>query len=88
AIAGRDKDVRQFLQEYYVAYRGELAHMIQRGIERGEFRAVDAQSTAITLTALFEGLALLYFVDPQRVQWAEQIEMSVQLVLDGLQQPV
>jgi AcrR family transcriptional regulator len=87
AIAGRDKEVRRFLQEYYVAYRGELAHLIQRGIERGEFRAVDAQSTAITLTALLEGLALLYFVDPQGVQWAEQIEISVQLVLDGLQQP-
>lgn len=86
AIAGRDKEVRRFLQEYFIAYRGELARLIQRGIERSEFRVVDVQSTALTLTALLEGLALLYFVDPQGVQWTEQIEMSVQLVLDGLQQ--
>ena len=85
AIAGREKDVHQFLQEYFKAYRTELVRLIQRGIERGEFRAVDAEATAITLAALFEGLALLYFVDPQALQWAEQTEMSVRLLLEGIQ---
>src|SRR2546421_7907110 len=87
AIAGREKDVHQFLQEYFKAYRTELVRLIQRGIERGEFRAVDAEATAITLAALFEGLALLYFVDPQALQWAEQTEMSVRLLLEGIQLP-
>ncbi len=87
AIAGRDKEVRQFLQEYYIAYRGELARLIQRGVERGEFRAVNVESTALTITALLEGLSLLYFVDPQGIEWAAQIEMSMRLLLDGLQPP-
>lgn len=87
AIAGRDKEVRQYLQEYYIAYRGELARLIQRGVERGEFRAVNVEATAITMTALLEGLALLYFVDPRGVEWTPQIEMSMHLLLDGLQQP-
>ncbi len=87
AIAGREKDVHQFLQEYFKAYRTELVRLIQRGIERGEFRTVDAETTAITLAALFEGLALLYFVDPQSLQWAEQTEMSVRLLLEGIQLP-
>lgn len=87
AIAGREKDVHQFLQEYFKAYRAELVRLIQRGIERGEFRAVDAEATAITLAALFEGLALLYFVDPQALQWAAQTEMSVRLLLEGIQLP-
>lgn len=86
AIAGRDKEVRQFLQDYFKTYRSELARLIQRGIERGEFRALDAEAIAITLTALYEGLALLYFVDPQACQWTEQVETSVRLVLAGLQQ--
>lgn len=86
AIAGREKEVHQFLKEYYQDYRTLLARLIQRGIERGEFRAVDAEATAITLAALYEGLALLFFVDPQALQWAEQAETSVRLLLEGLAQ--
>jgi len=85
ALAGREKVVRQFLQDYFKAYRSELARLIQRGVERGEFRIVDAEAAAITLAALFEGLALLYFVDPQALQWAEQAEASVRLLLEGIQ---
>jgi hypothetical protein len=86
ALAGCDKEVRHFLQDYFQAYRSELARLIQRGVERGEFQAVDVQATAITLAALYEGLALLYFVDAQAFQWAEQAEAAVQLLLAGLQQ--
>jgi AcrR family transcriptional regulator len=84
AIAGRDKVVRQFLKEYFTDYRRLLARLIQRGIERGEFRAVDAEATAITLTALYEGTALLYFVDPQGLSWPEQLEFSVRSLLEGI----
>jgi len=86
AIAGRDKEVRHFLKEYYTSYRTELARLIQRGIERSEFRPIDPEAAATTLTALFEGLALLFFVDPLAHQWAEQTETSVRLLLDGLAQ--
>jgi hypothetical protein len=37
---------------------------------------------------LFEGQALLFFVDPEATRWAEQAEMSVRLLLSGLQRPV
>ncbi len=87
AIAGRDKQVRQFLKEYFSDYRQLLARLIERGIVQGEFRDIDAEATAITLTALFEGLALLFFVDPEATRWAEQTETSVQLLLCGLQRP-
>jgi len=86
AIAGRDQEVRQFLQEYYHDYRRELARLIQRGIERDEFRTIDAQATATTLAALYEGLALLYFVDPEAHRWTEQVETSVRLLLEGVAQ--
>ena len=62
--------------------------LIERGIERGEFHDIDAEATAITLVALFEGLALLFFVDPETIRWAEQAEASVRLLLSGLQRPV
>jgi AcrR family transcriptional regulator len=85
AIAGRDKEVRQFLREYFKEYRGELAHLIRRGIERGELREVDAEASAITLVAIYEGLCLLYFVDQESFQWAKQAEMSIHFLLEGLQ---
>jgi len=85
AIAGRDKEVRQFLRGYFKEYRSELAHLIQRGIESGELREVDAEAAAITLAAIYEGLALLYFVDQESFQWAKQAEMSVHFLLEGLQ---
>ena len=87
AIAGRDKGVRQFLKEYFKDYRTLLARLIERGIKRGEFRAIDAEAAAITLAALYEGLALLFFVDPEAVRWAEQTETAVRLLLDGLALP-
>lgn len=87
AIAGRDKVVRQFLKEYFTDYRTLLARLIERGIAQGEFRDIDAEATAITLVALFEGLGLLFFVDPEVTRWAEQTETSVRLLLSGLQRP-
>ena len=85
AIAGRDKQVRQFLKEYFTDYRQLLARLIERGIAQGELGDIDAMATAITLTALFEGLALLFFVDPEATRWTDQAETSVQLLLSGLQ---
>src|SRR5260221_3221961 len=87
AIAGRDKAVRQFLKEYFSDYRTLLARLIERGIAQGEFREIDAEATAITLVALFEGLGLLFFVDPEATRWADQAETSVRLLLSGLQRP-
>lgn len=84
ALAGRDKEVRQFLNEYFITYRGDLARLAERGVARGEFRAIDANALAVTLTALFEGMALLYFIDPQGLQWDAQIEASVQTLLAGI----
>lgn len=85
AVAARRKDVREFFREYFKVYRDLLAGLIQRGIERGEFRAVDAQGVAITLSALYEGLLLLWMIDPQAVQWEKASAESLQLLLAGLQ---
>lgn len=86
AIAGRDREVRQFLQDYFKTYCAELARLIQRGIDTGEFRPANAQSIAITFTGMYEGLALLSFVDPQACSWPAQVETSVQLLLEGMRQ--
>jgi AcrR family transcriptional regulator len=84
AIAARQKDVRQFLKEYFQDYRELLAVLIQRGIERGEFRQVDASAVAITLCALYEGLVLLWMVDSQTVRFEQEGKAAVEMVLAGI----
>ncbi len=84
ALAARREDVRQSIKEYFRNYREGLAALVQMGIERGEFREVDPLETAIVLSAIYEGLAVLEATDPTVVTWQTMGEKAVQLVLDGL----
>ena len=84
AVAARQKTVRQFLKRYFTDYREVLATLVQRGIDRGEFRPVQAERVAITIAALYESLALLWMVDPEATQWEQTGESSLLLLLDGL----
>lgn len=85
SIAGRRQDVRQVMSEGFDQYRALLAALIRQGIARGEFRQVDADSVAITHAALFEGLALLWAVYPQGIDWQAQAEASLHQLLIGIQ---
>jgi AcrR family transcriptional regulator len=87
AVAARQKDVRQFLKRYFKDYREVLAVLVQRGIDHGEFQPAHAESVAIAITALYEGLALLWMVDPDATQWEQTGEASLLLLLDGLAVP-
>lgn len=84
AVAARQKEVRPFLKDYFKDYRELLTSVIQKGIDRGEFRPVEAETVAITIAALHEGLTLLWFVDPKAVQWDKVGEASIQFLLDGI----
>ena len=84
ALAARRVDVRQFLKEYFRGYREGLAALIQMGIERGEFRAVDPQEVAVVLSAIYEGLAVLEATDAEVVRWQVYGEKAVRLLLEGL----
>ena len=87
AVAARQKTVRQFLKRYFKDYREVLAALIQRGMDRGEFRPMQAEDVAIAITALYEGLALLWMVDPDATTWQQTGERSLLLLLDGLAVP-
>jgi len=88
AVAARQRAVRQFLKQYFKDYREVLAALIQRGIDRGEFRPVPTERVAITIAALYEGLALLWMIDPDATQWEHTGESSLLLLLDGLAAPL
>jgi AcrR family transcriptional regulator len=85
AIAARHADVRQRLRVYFAEYRTVMEEVIRRGIAQGEFHAdANPSEVAITFSALYEGLGLLWLVDPQGADWHTQMESSTRLLLQGL----
>ena len=85
AVAARQKTVRQVHKRYFKDYREVMTALIQRGIDHGEFKPMQAEEVAIAITALYEGLALLWMVDPDATTWEKVGERSLLLLLDGLE---
>lgn len=84
AVTVREDWVRQFIAEYFENFRTLLVDLIQQGIDSGEFRPVNTIETAVTISAIYEGLMLHWMVDPQVVQWDIVGEGSVRLLLEGI----
>jgi AcrR family transcriptional regulator len=84
AVALHQDDVRQFIKSYFQNFHELLIALIQQGIERGEFRPVDALAAATALDAVFEGLIVRWLIDPDAVQWASLGEAAIRFMLDGL----
>jgi hypothetical protein len=87
ALAFRNKIVQKALKQYFNVYMDALVPIIQRGIDTGEFRNVDAQEVAIAAGAIFEGTVLLWVYDKSRVDVERHIRSSNKLLLVGVMAP-
>ena len=85
AAALHQDGVRQLIQAYFQNFHDLLVTLIQQGIERGEFRPVDALAAATALDAVFEGLIVRWLIDPDAVQWTSLGEAAIRFMLDGLE---
>jgi AcrR family transcriptional regulator len=88
ALTFRNKTVQKALKEYFRVYMDVLVPIIQRGIDSGEFRQVDAQEVAIAAGAIYEGTILLWVYDNSLVDIERHIRSSIKLLLEGIQVPV
>jgi AcrR family transcriptional regulator len=84
ALAARRADVQQTLRGYFERYQASLIPLIQQGIRRGEFRDGGAEQVALAFIALFEGLALLWMLDPNAINLEARVAAATDLLLDGL----
>ena len=48
------------------------------------FAPIAPDKAALTWIALFEGLTLLWAINPHGVTWREQAEVAIHLLLNGL----
>lgn len=84
ATAARDHSVRTFLQDFYREFAAVVAAIVQDGINSGEFRDTNPHDVAIALSALYEGMLVLYVFDRQSIHWRHHTEAAVRFLLDGL----
>jgi AcrR family transcriptional regulator len=83
----RRKTIRQVIGRYYKEYFEILIPIIQQGIDRGEFRPVDARAASVALGAVIEGIILLWATTPEFVDLEKDMLEGFNLVLDGLEVP-
>ena len=87
AIAARDRTVRAVMGGLFDEYRASVTRLIEQGIERGELKSGDRHDLAVGLIAIWEGMALLWAMSPERIHWREQATLAVTVFLDGLALP-
>jgi len=85
AHASRNKAVQEALRQYLNRYMDLLVPIIQHGIDKGEFRNVDAKDVAISIGAIFEGTILLWVYDHELVDPERHIHSGITYLLAGIQ---
>ncbi len=85
ALAARDDSLKDHLQGHFQNYREKIEALAEQGMANGEFQTHNSTDIANTIMALFEGLLLLWAVDPENIDLSMKVETAVQLLLQGLQ---
>lgn len=85
ALAFRNKYVQKAMKKYINRYLDILIPIIQRGIDSGEFRQVDAREVAVAMGAMIEGTLLLWVYDKSLVDPEYHIHSGMKLLLEGVQ---
>jgi AcrR family transcriptional regulator len=85
ALAFRDEKVQKLIRNYFKFYMDNIVPIVQKGIDNGEFRKMDAREASMSLGAIFEGTILLWFYDPSIVEIEQQLKASLDLLLDGFE---
>lgn len=74
ARAAHDPALAAWHSERYRVWRGVVESLVARGVERGEFRPVDARAIAVELVALLDGLVIQAVFDGSEVSLSEARE--------------
>lgn len=67
AVAARRAEVRVVVRDYYRRFRAELTTLLTTAQAQGERLALPPAELATALVALFEGLSMLWMLDPEAI---------------------
>lgn len=85
SLAHRNAKVKNHIRAFLQTYHSVLEQFIQQGIDRKEFKSVNARESALTLAALYEGALELNMLDPERVDAKKTLLGSFKLLMKGLE---
>ncbi len=84
AMLLRKKRVKEVLGSYYKGFFDILIPIIQQGIDRGEFRDVNAEDVAVTVGAFIEGMFVLWAAIPDVVELERHLRAGANLIIESL----
>ena len=84
AVAAREGLFRERLLQYMNQFVDLYQALIQEGIDNGEFRRVPAREMAVMTIAQFEGLILLWAIQPEEVDMVSLSASAVDMILQSL----
>jgi len=85
SIATRHDSTRLFLEKYYAQYVDRLADLIQKGVDEGVFKPVDAREIAFLMTSASEGVILLCSLGLCEDDWGVSLETSLLHILESFE---
>ena len=85
SLAHRNAKVKNHIRAFLQTYLGVLEQFIQQGMNRKEFKSVNAREAALTFATLYEGALELTMLDPQQVDAKQTLLSSTNLILNGLE---
>ena len=86
AIAVHDNAYRDIFHSWIGSWVSLLSGALQEGIDQGTFRGLDPLDTARTISAIYQGVATRWFLDP-RSHSREWAVVSFQKAICGLLAP-
>jgi hypothetical protein len=81
----RNKRIGKFIRESMHRYLDLIIPVVQRGIDQGEFKPLDATDVAMAFGSIIEGSILLWSYDMNNVDFRALITKSVSIFLDGIE---
>ena len=84
ALANRDPEVRDLANQLYTRILEEFENLILRGIEYGEFRAVNARMIALSIMTSLHGMIWFLLFQPDDFSLEEYVEINMDFILNGI----
>ncbi len=73
AVASMNEEYRQVFHQWVNGWVELLKASIEKGVEKGDFKVEDSESAAKTISAVYQGVASRWFLDPENHsdEWAK-----------------
>jgi len=81
AQINHDKQIRQANGKLFQSYRDEIAGIINEGVAKGVFMAVDVRLTSVIIISLIQGTIIQYVIDQEAFDYREIKEKIKEQIL-------